>query len=207
MPGPHRRRRQDRPEHVLRRPGAATVTGGGSAMSCCSHRVLTDNGAVFTGPTAAAAGSPSRSPCTPAASSSPTPGPTTRRPAARLNASTGPSRTGWPRSPAPTPSSNCRASSTPSAATTTPCGRTAPSTAHRGRGLQRLAQSRGYRIPADRRPLRRQWIEAALDTLKGQPTLEATAAAPWPLASPHDSSPWPPPSDTTGTSEPRSSAP
>jgi hypothetical protein len=52
--------------------------------------------------TAAAAGSPSRSPCTPAACSSPTPGPTTRRPAARSNASTRPRRSGWPPDPAHT---------------------------------------------------------------------------------------------------------
>ena len=43
---------------------------------------------------AATGGSPSRSPCTRVASASGTPGPTTRRPAARSNDSTRPSRTG-----------------------------------------------------------------------------------------------------------------
>jgi len=52
--------------------------------------LLSDNGAVFTGTHAAAAGSPSRSPAVPAGSGSPIPGPTTRRPAEKSSASTKP---------------------------------------------------------------------------------------------------------------------
>jgi hypothetical protein len=51
-----------------------------------------------------------------------TPAPTTRRPAARSNASTKPSNAGWASSPGPQPWPSCRPSSTSSPATTTMSG-------------------------------------------------------------------------------------
>jgi hypothetical protein len=87
--------------------------------------LLSDNGAVFTGRyrgtgrvalevTLHARGISFR-----------TAAPTIRRPAARSNASTKPSKNGSPTRPPPTPWPNYKPSSTPSAPTTTPCARTA----------------------------------------------------------------------------------
>src|ERR1700686_1035122 len=56
----------------------------------------------------------------PAASASATPGPTTRKPAARSNASTKPSKSGSPANPQPRHWPNYRSSSTASAPATTP---------------------------------------------------------------------------------------
>jgi transposase len=103
--------------------------------------------------TEATAGSPSRSPCTPEAWCSPTPGPTTRRPAARSNASTRPRRSGWPTSHPRPPTGNCKPSWTPSATTTTTSGPPSRRPPHSGRGLHRPTQGQRLRHSADRRPL------------------------------------------------------
>jgi transposase len=84
--------------------------------------LLSDNGAVFTADKAAL---PWKSPCTVAASASATAAPTTRRPAAKSNASTKPSRNGSSTRPQPQPWRTYKTNSTPSAPTTTPRDHTA----------------------------------------------------------------------------------
>ena len=73
---------------------------------------------------AARAGSPWRSNSACSGSGSTTPGPTTRKPAAKWNGSTKPRRSGWPPNPPPPPSPRCNANSTGSPTTTTPSGPT-----------------------------------------------------------------------------------
>jgi transposase len=88
--------------------------------------VLSDNGAVFTGRSRGQGRLALESPCTAEGSGSGTPGLTTPRPAARSNGSTRPSRSGSRPGPGPAPCGSSKPSSTASAATTTPSGRTAP---------------------------------------------------------------------------------
>lgn len=105
---------------------------------------LTDNGMVFTTRFAAAAADAAPWNTNYADCTSPrrTPGPTTPPPAARLNASSRPSRTGSKPSPtSPTPCPSCRHSSTPSPPTTTTAARTAPCPATPGACYQSLPKA------------------------------------------------------------------
>ena len=86
--------------------------------------VLTDNGAIFTANTAATDAPPWRSPWPNSASNTATRGPTIRRPAARSNASTKPSKGAFGPYPQPKPSPSCNSRSTHSWSTTTAFART-----------------------------------------------------------------------------------
>ena len=115
-------------------------------------RVLTDNGAVFTGRQRGGAGSPSRSSSDASGSGSTTPGPTTPRPAARSNGSIRPRRSGSPPNHRPPTIAGLQRSWTGSGATTTPSARTGPSNRRTpGRGLHRPTQSRPDRPVHHRR--------------------------------------------------------